>query len=248
MPSRINSLHKVAFFALLALPVGPCAGQTASVESIHKLYDQKQYSEIVRLVPRSAANPPELDLYLGLAFAQLRCFSEANAALKDGERKNPQEERFPVELAGVAYRRNDLAEAARDLRRAIRLDPHDSYALNFLGTLYLLRGNLPAAVKYWNRIGAPRISQIEESPQPRVKRALLDRAVTVSPLSVMRLRDFETTDAEIGALGIFSIRHWELQPDGPDIYNLVLHSFEDDGWGASKWTAALSMLRGLPYE
>ena len=230
------------------LPAGPCTGQTASVESIHKLYDQKQYSEVVRLVPRSAANPPELDLYLGLAFAQLRRFSEAKAALKDGERKNPREERFPVELAGVAYRRNDLVEAARDLRRAIHLDPNDSYALNFLGTIYLLRGNLPTALKYWNRIEAPRISQIEESPQPRVKRVLLARAITVSPLSVMRLRDFETTDARVGALGIFPNRRWELQPDGPDNYNLVLHSFEDDGWGANKWAAALSMLRGLPYE
>ncbi|MGH9572737.1 MAG: tetratricopeptide repeat protein, partial [Candidatus Acidiferrales bacterium] len=222
--------------------------QTPSAESVHELYERKQYAEIIRLVPASASNSAELDLYRGLALAQLQRFSEAKASLEDGERKNPREERFPVELAGVAYRTNDLNEAERDLRRALRLKPQDSYTLNFLATVYLLRGNLPAALKYWNRIKAPRVSQIEESPQPRVNRPLLDRAITVSPLSTLRLRDFETSDALVGALGIFPNRHWELRPDGPDNYKLILHSFEEGGWGVNKWSAALSLVRGLPYE
>ncbi len=164
----------------------------------------KRYSEIVRLVPRSSENPAELDLYLGLALAQLQRFPEAKAALEDGERKSPREEHFPVELAGVAYRTNHLGEAEHDLRRALDLAPHDSYALNFLATIYLLRGNLPAALKYWNRIEAPRILQIEETPQPQVNRTLLVHAITLSPLSTMRLEDFETTDARIAALGLMA--------------------------------------------
>jgi len=227
---------------------GSCACQMPSVQSVHELYDRKQYSEIVQLVPRSVGNPAELDLYRGLALAQLQRLSDAKEAFEDGERKSPGEERFPVELAGVAYRSSNLGEAENDLRRALRLDPHDSYALNFLGTIYLLRGNLPAVLKYWNRIEAPRISQIEENPQPRVDQALLERTISISPLSVMRLRDFETTDARIGALGIFPERRWELRPDGPDNYDLVFRSFEENGWGGNKWLAALSMLRGLPYE
>ena len=234
--------------ALLCLWPDSCVCQTASVESVRKLYEQKQYAEIVRLVPPSASDPAELDLYRGLALAQLQRFSEAKAALEDGERKDPHEERFPVELAGVAYRTNNLDEAQRNLRRALHLKPQDSYALNFLATIYLLRGNLPAALEYWNRTEAPRVSQIEESPQPHVNQMLLQRAITVSPLSKLRLRDFETSDALIGALNIFPNRRWELRPDGSDDYNLVLHSFEEDGWGANKWTAALSILRGLPYE
>ncbi len=235
------------FLALLALPAGACAGQVPSVESIHRLYDQKQYSEIVRLIPQSPDNPSELDLYRGLALAQLQRFPEAKAVLEEGERKAPHEERFAVELGGIAYRMHELGQAQRDLHRALRLDPHDSYALNFLGTIYLLRGNLPAALKYWNRIDAPRISQIEESPEPRLNRSLLDRAITVSPLSVMLLPDFEATEERLGALGVFPNRRWELEPNGNDNYNLVLHSFED-GWGANKWATALSILRGLPYE
>lgn len=249
LPCRIEFTMKTAVLcAIFWLSAASCACQTVSVNSVHDLYDRKQYSEIVRRVPPSADNPPELDLYRGLALAQLQRFSEATVALEEGERKNPAEERFPIELAGVAYRRNDLGQAERDLRRALRLNPRDPYALNFLATIYLLRGNLPAALKYWNRIDAPRISQIEAIPRPRLNESLFDRAITVSPLSAMRLRDFETTDAEIGALGIFSIRRWELEPNGRDDYKLVLQSVEERGWGANKWTALLSIFRGLPYE
>jgi tetratricopeptide (TPR) repeat protein len=235
-----------ALFAFLAVS---SAAQTPSVESVQKLYDQKQWNEIVELVPRSAATSPDLDLYLGLALAQLQRWPEANAALEDGARKAPNEERFPVELAGVAYRTNNLSGATRQLHRALRRNPHDSYSLNFLATIYLLRGNFEAALEYWNRIEAPKISQVEELPQPRLKQSLLDRAITVSPLSVMRLSDFELTNAQLNSLGIFAVRRWELQPDGSDEdYKLLLHSIDEHGWGANKWTAALSALRGLPYE
>lgn len=237
------------FFAAVWLLANACAAQTPSLESIHQLYDRRQFAEIVRLVPRSPENSPDLDFYLGMALAQLHRWPEAKSALQAGRRKAPRDERFPVELAGVAYRMNDLGEAESDLRHALHFNPRDSYALNFLATIYLLHGNVRAALKYWNRIEAPRISQIEEIPRPQVRQRLLDRAITISPLSVLPLRSFETTDAELAALGIFPLRRWELQPDGAvGDYNLVLHSVGDNGWGANKWTAALSALRGLPYE
>lgn len=239
---------KRAMLAALFVFASSCAAQTVSVDSVRKLYDQKRWSEIAQVVPRSTAMSPDLDLYLGLALAQLQRWPEAKAALKDGARRAPNEERFPVELAGVAYRTNHWNEATRQLHRALRLNPHDSYALNFLATIYLLRGNRDAALEYWNRIEAPKLSQIEEIPQPRLKQSLLDRSITVSPLSVLRLPDFEMTNAQLDVLGIFATRHWELQPDGTNNYKLVLHSIDEHGWGANKWTAALATLRGLPYE
>ncbi|HEY6464879.1 MAG TPA: tetratricopeptide repeat protein [Candidatus Acidoferrales bacterium] len=238
-------IERAMIAALFALLIGSCAAQTASIESVQQLYDQKQWAEIVQIVPSSAAASPDLDLYLGLALAQLQRWREATVAFEDGSRKAPNEERFPVELAGVAYRTNNLSEATRQLYRALRLNPHDPYALNFLATIYLLRGNVEAALEYWNRIAAPKISQVEV-PQPR--QSLIDRAITIPPLSVMRLSDFEMTNAQLDSLGIFAARRWELQPDGTSNYKLVLHSIDEHGWGANKWTATLSTLRGLPYE
>jgi hypothetical protein len=245
LSSRNNPLICVLLFALAA---ASAAGQSVSTDSIKQLYDQKNWDQIVRQVPASASNTAELDLYRGLALAQLQRWPEAKAALEDGERKDPREERFAVELAGVAYREKHFGEATRDLKRALKLKPDDNYTLNFLGTIYLLRGNMQAALEYWNRVNAPHITRIEEVPQPRLREALLERAIAVAPLSTMRLSDFEMTEAQIGALDVFPVHHWELQPSAQDSYNLTFHSLEDAGFHSSPWTMALSSLRGLPYE
>jgi hypothetical protein len=245
LSSRNRSLIGVLLFTL---SVASTAAQSPSTDAISRLYDEKNWDEIVREVPPSSSNSAELDLYLGLALSHLQRWPEAKSALEDGERKNPREARFPVELAGVAYRTKHLSEATRELKRALRLDPNDTYTLNFLGTVYLLRGNLEAALEYWNRVNAPHIARIEEIPQPRLREPLLERAIAVAPLSTMHLGDFEMTEAQIAALDVFPVHHWELQPAAQDSYGLTFHSVEDAGLHSSKWSMALSTLRGLPYE
>jgi len=229
--------------------VAVCAtGQSTSVESLKQFYDQRQWPEVIRAAGASAEKNPEADLYTGLAYAQMKRWEEAKKAFEEGARKSPRSERFPIELAGVAYRMNDLGEAEKQLKRAIGLAPNDAYALNFLGTIYLLQGNLQAALKYWNRVEAPYISQVEAIPEPRLNSSLFAKTIAISPLSILRLRDLEMTDAQVKALGIFPIHRWELQPQNGASYNLVFHSIEENGWGANKWTGALTVLRGLPYQ
>jgi len=98
-----------------------------------------------------------------------------------------------VELAGIAFKEKRYVAASRYLRRALRLYPRDHYAINFLATIYFLEGNQEAALKYWNRIGKPRINQIRTDPQLRIDPALLDRALTCSPASVLTLEEYRTT-------------------------------------------------------
>ncbi len=100
--------------------------------------------------------------------------------------------------------RNGIREAARHLRRALRLDPTDSYGNDFLGTVYFLQGNIEAALKYWNRVGKPQIVEVRSQPTPQVNAALLDRALAFAPASVLRLPDLLTTEVRIRGLEIFS--------------------------------------------
>ena len=58
-----------------------------------------------------------------------------------------------------------LIRSVRDLRGALRLAPDDSYIPEFLGTIYLLEGNLEAALKYWNRLEKPRLTAVEVAPR-----------------------------------------------------------------------------------
>lgn len=235
------------------------SSQPSDSSELKKLYDAGKWDDIVRLAPASPAAPPDANFYRGLALAKLHRWAEARAAFAAGERQSPQDERFPVELAGVAYEQKDFRKAESQLRRTLRLKPHDSYALNFLATIYFLRGNLLAALEYWNREELPRVQEVKAAPEPNLRAELFSRAFAFAPLSTLQLRQFEATQARLDDLGIFAVRRWELGPvegttvaSGADwsstTFNVVFHSVERDGFGPNKWAVALSMLRGLPYE
>ncbi len=168
--------------------------------------------------------------------------------LAAGERQCPRQERFPVELAGVAFQQKDDAQAARWLRRALRLTPHDEYAINFVATVYFLTGNLDAALKYWNQINKPYVADLRFDAQLNVHRALLDRSFAFSPASTLGRSQFSATETRLRSLGIFPAFHIALsaRPDGT--FDAEFHALERDGFGSTRIQALLSTLGGVPYE
>jgi len=218
------------------------------VALVKRLYAQERWDEIVRLVPAASGDSAELDFYRGLALARLHRRVEAKAAFEAGRKKEPRDKRFLIELAGLAYQSKDFSEAKAYLKQTLRLDPADAYANNFLATVYLLEGNLEAALQYWNRIGKPRITDVKLEPEPRVRAALLDRAFSFSPLSALHLDDFRTTQARIDNLGIFLRYRFELSPEEEESFSVFFRATERNGWGDTKLEGLVSLLRGLPYQ
>lgn len=176
----------------------------------------------------------------GMALAREQRWEEARQAFEDGRRKEPLDKRFPLELAGVAFRQMDYRAAKRYLGRALQLDPGDSYAAGFLATIYLLEQNTEAALEYWNRAGEPRIEEIRTEPEPRLDPVLLDRAFAFSPAALLTLEEYRTTEARLDLLDVFAQRRFELLPRDDGRYDVLFRSTERRGW--------LSLLRGLPFQ
>ncbi len=165
-----------------------------------------------------------------------------------GSRLAPEDKRFFIELAGVAYRQKKQGEAIAFLRRALRIDPQDEYANDFLATLYFLQGNLEAAVQYWNRVGKPRISQVRTTPAPHVRPVLLDHAFAFAPASTLKLEELRASDARLQSLEVFPSYRIDLvaQPDGT--FDAVFHAQEMNVWGSTKAEALLRAFGGLPFQ
>ncbi|HET6843426.1 MAG TPA: tetratricopeptide repeat protein [Candidatus Angelobacter sp.] len=180
--------------------------------------------------------------------ARLGRLEEARAALVHGSRLAPEDKRFFIELAGVAYKQKKQSEAIAFLHRALRIDPQDEYANDFLATLYFLQGNLEAAVQYWNRAGKPRISQVRTAPPPHVRPSLLDHAFAFAPASTLKLEELRASDARLQSLEIFPSYRFDLvaQPDGT--FDTVFHAQELNGWGSTKAEALLRAFGGLPFQ
>jgi hypothetical protein len=234
---------------LLSLPISSQAQAGAkppAVEQVKKLYAEGHYKELVSLVPASPANLPELDLYRGMALAKLEEWSQARAALVAGLAKNPRNERFLVELAGVDYKTKHYDSAKTELQQALALKPDDAYARNFLATIYLLTQNLDAALDNWNKIGKPRIADLTMEPKPKLRNTLLQRAFDFSPLSTLRLSQLRTTRARIDNLNLFPMYHFDLVPDKTGSYSVDFVSVERNGFGSNKFEALASIFRNLP--
>jgi len=212
-----------------------------------KAFDAGQYEDAARLASGSGDRSADLDFLAGLSLAKLQQWNDSRAAFEMGHRKAPREARFLVELAGVDYKLKDMRSAKRDLRAALKLDPRDAYALEFLGTLYFLDGNLEAALKYWNAIEKPRLRNVSVQPPAKLNPALLQNAVGFNAPQVLTNDALLGAEARLDNLGIYPYRRVELSPASGGNYDATLHMPERDLWGEPWWTGALSWLSGLPY-
>ncbi len=187
------------------------------------------------------AGGPDGEFARGLALAREGRWTEARAALEAGAASAPRDKRFPIELAGVAWRLHDRRAARRWLHRALALDSNDAYANEFLGTLYLLDGNPEAALRYWNRIGRPRIEQVRFEPEPRLDPVLADRALAFAPASVLRLEEYRASERRLRFLGAFVSPRLDIVAREDDAYDAVVRARERrGGW--------IGLLSGLPLE
>jgi tetratricopeptide (TPR) repeat protein len=238
---------------LLGLALGVRAeGEAQRLQSIRQLFEQQKWEEILRRAQGPAAQSADFDYYAGMALSHLNRWAEARDAFSNGIRKAPRDSRFLTERAGTEYRLNDFSAAKRDLRRAMRIAPGDSYLAEFLGTIYLLEGNLEAALKYWNLINKPTLAALEAVPAPKTRKVLLDRTVLFSPPAVLEADSFLQTNALLENLGTFPNWRWKLSPvtssSNSDDYQATLRLTERNGWGSSFLDGSISLLRGLPYQ
>jgi hypothetical protein len=218
------------------------------VEQAKQLLAEERWQEIVNLAQSTPAPSAELDFYYGTALARLGRWKDARKVFQAGGRLQPEDKRFPLELAGVAFKQENYPQAAAYLRRALELAPDDSYGIDFLGTIYFLEGNLEAALKYWNRVGKPQIAEIRADPTPRVDPVLLDRALEFSPADTLHLPALLTTDLRVRGLGIFPSYQFDLRAREDGMFDVLVRNRERNGWGQNKWEGMFLLFRGLPFQ
>jgi hypothetical protein len=232
----------------VSIQAPPANSAPTSSSKIKELYSAQRWDDIVRAVPTVSPTDADLDFYYGSALAQLGRFDGAYRALLTGHHLAPADKRFPIELAGVSFKQKRNKSAAAWLRLALRIDPTDNYANDFLGTVYFLNGNLDAALKYWNRIDKPFVETIQPDHRLRIRPALLDRALAFSPASELRRADFKTSLARLDGLEVFPNPRIELAARSEGKFDALLNLRERNGFGEDLWEALLSTFGGIAYQ
>jgi tetratricopeptide (TPR) repeat protein len=216
--------------------------------TLQQLLDQKRWSEIIAIVQPLSNGSAETNYIYGTALASLNRWPEARGAFLAGRKLAPRDPRFPEELAGVAFRQKSRSEAKHWLVTALRLNRHDDYANDFLGTLYFLDGNLEAALKYWNRVQKPLLQNVRTETELRTDPVLIDRAFAFAPASLMTRSQYLATQTRLRSLGIFPQFNLQLDARNDGRFDAALNATELNGFGNNKWSALLSTFRGIPFE
>jgi hypothetical protein len=253
---RVHILCVLALLLLGSARAVKSADEPQRLQAVKRLYEQQKWEEALREAQGAANQAAEFDYYAGMALSRLQRWREAREVFSLGATKQPGDPRFLVERAGAEYKLNDFPSAKRDLLRSLRLDKRDPYVPEFLATIYLLEGNVEAALKYWNQSEKPRLAALQATPTPKTKRELLDRAVVFSPPGTLELQQYFKTNALLENLEVFPQWRTELSPAQPsspsqadsDDYNATIHLNERDRWGSSAMDSAISLLRGLAYD
>jgi hypothetical protein len=239
---------RAAFIALvLAATTSARPGEAERIAQARKLYDEGRWEEAARAAQGSPDQPAELDYIAGMALVRLQRWPQARQAFSSGCRKAPHDKRFPIEIAGVAYEQKDFPAAKANLRSALRLDPQDAYAQNFLATIYLLEDNLEAALKHWNRVEQPRLAAVTFDPAPHLSSLLEDRALAFDTPAILERDALLNTEARLANLEAFTRSRVQLIPEANGGYHAVIRVQEIPGWSEGLLPGALGFLRGLPY-
>jgi hypothetical protein len=213
-----------------------------------QLFEQERWIDLAQFLQQSPRNSANLDYYYGVALAHLERWDEARRALSDGQRLAPRDKRFPIELAGVAFKQKKYGEARKYLHHGLRLDPRDEYANEFLATVYFLEGNLEAALKYWNRTGKPQIAEVRSEPALKVRPALLDHAFAFAPASTLTLDELLASNARLRGLEIFPTYKLNLEARPEGRFDAIFRAQELNGFGNSKLQALVRTFSGALFE
>lgn len=246
-PLAFSQLLLLCLFVSAKSPA-QCAAAVPADAHVHELYGQQKWEAVVTAADQLPLRSADVNFDLGMALAHLQRWNEARAALLAGRNQCPQQKRFPIELAGVAFQQKRYSEASSWIQGGLRLDPSDEYANDFTGTVFLLMDNLDAALKYWNRIQRPKLDALQIDPQLRVHRLLVERAFVFSPQATMKRADLLSTEARLDSMGIFPAHSIKLdaRPDGA--FDAQFHAIERNGFGDGWLQSAVSVFSGLPYE
>jgi hypothetical protein len=179
----------------------------------------------------------------GMDLARAGSWREAHDEFLAGRIESPRDKRFPLELAGVEYRLGNRNGARHYLQAALELDPRDPYANDFLATIFFLDGNTEAALVYWNRVGKPRIQNVEISPASKIRPELVDRAIAFAPGEILTLDRYRSTMAWLKDLDVFEDLRLDLRAKEDGTFDAIFRWRQSPGW-----IRAATALAGAPLQ
>ncbi|GAB4110935.1 MAG: hypothetical protein Kow001_12030 [Acidobacteriota bacterium] len=194
-------------------------------EEIRSLFLAGEYGELRRRVSNLIHDgqvDPEISLLYGIAAAKQGDLDDAENILRTLIQENSRFAAAYAELAGVRFLAGDLDSARKLLEKSLDLDPTESYARDFLGTVYYLEGRRLPALEMWNRLGQPRIRRIGYVVPERTARPVLEKLVPINENETLQRRQLLQARWTQEMLHLGERLDFQLRPWSENLWDLEL--------------------------
>ncbi|MDP2584059.1 MAG: C39 family peptidase [Candidatus Palauibacterales bacterium] len=152
------------------------------------------------------------------------------------------------ELSGVRFRQRRWTEAAATARRALALEPGDSYTLGLLaGDLYMA-GQRDEALRTWNEVGEPRVSALRVYGLEHVRYRVVSRRVDLPVDSLLTPRRLALVRRRLDAVPGFAATRVDWSSQGAGRADLRVAVLERRSLPGGVPGLALSLAAGLPLR
>jgi len=150
------------------------------------------------------------------------------------------------ELAGVLFRRGRWDEAAAEARRALDLGPGDAYTTRLLGGALYMTGRRDAALRTWNELGEPRVTELDVYGLRRVRYRVVARRAGLPADSVLTPRALDLVRRRLDATPAFERVRVDWRPHGRGRADLSAAVFEKSALPGGPLGLVAALAAGLP--
>jgi tetratricopeptide (TPR) repeat protein len=241
---RLRAGHRLLLISALLIP----AFAPAQVDEARQAIERKEYVRAVNILSAALADRPAPDiyLYLGIAYRRMKEYRKAQDVLNEGSKRYPDDARFHIELANLFLENNDIDAAKSELRRALIVEPNNSYASDQLAVIDMSEGEVQSALRSWNKSDRPFINDILHNYYLNFGSWVVRRGVTFHPAATLRYSAWKTTESRLLETGAFANVGLEIEPTlVPDQYNAVVRTTTKTNLLTN---LAFSLVKGAPVQ
>ena len=220
----------------------------AQIDEARQAIERREYVRAVSILSAAMADRPSPDvyLYLGIAYRSMREYQKAEDIFNEGGNRYPDDPRFHLELANLFIENNDIDAAKSEFRRALSVDPDNSYASDRLATIDMSEGDVQSALRSWNKTDRPHINDILHNYNLHFGSWVVRRGVAFHPAGTLYYRDWKLTENRLLETENFSNVGLEIEPTiVPDQYNAVVRTTRKTNLPSN---IAFDLLKGAPVQ
>ena len=134
---------------------------------------------------------PDAHYYLALSRALQGRTSEAREGFKHVLELDARRADACFEIAAGLLTGHDYQQALTWVSKGLRLVPGDPFGLDLAGTVFYLSGAKAAALRYWNRLDRPHLSEIRIVAHGGVGRQLIADEIALAPGDLLSWKEIE---------------------------------------------------------